>query len=480
MAFGCLAASRRCYSEQVRGAERPQSCFAPPRGRAGAPCGCGRHRSAPALPPVHPRVKPTRAQGKFRRNAASISTGPAMRRLALSFSRLHGASFGRDAEALLRGLPAITMKRQPAALYLSSGVTSGEKSLEFRRAESRRCNGQGAAGWIRLARRSRRGHHHRERARPGVRLRPEEDPAGERRRLASCSASARTRSSSSRSRASSARRRLRSSRPPCARSSSEGVTRDAVLNPRSARGRGDPDHPERIARPRDADGKVIGAIGILRDMRELDKARAYAAAADRRTRPTRCSSPTSKGKIIQANDAVFPAARLPPGRGRRAVALALHQPGGDARVHGARWTRSVERGVTRNAVLNPRSAAGEVIPTSLNASALRDADGKVIGAIGILRDMRELDKARAYAQRLIDERPRPGVRLRPRGQDPPGQRRRSPSCSASARTRSSSSRCRASSAPRRRASSPPRLREVVERGVTRNARAEPALPLPAR
>ena len=38
----------------------------------------------------------------------------------------------------------------------------------------------------------------------------------------------------------------------------------------------------------------------------------------------------------------------------------------------------------------------EVIPTSLNASALRDADGKVIGAIGILRDMRELDKARAY------------------------------------------------------------------------------------
>src|SRR5438046_10693632 len=67
----------------------------------------------------------------------------------------------------------------------------------------------------------------------------------------------------------------------------------------------------------------------------------------------------------------------------------------------------VERGVTRNAVLNPRSAAGEVIPTSLNASALRDADGKVIGAIGMLRDMRELDKARAYAQRLIDDAPDP-------------------------------------------------------------------------
>ena len=52
----------------------------------------------------------------------------------------------------------------------------------------------------------------------------------------------------------------------------------------------------------------------------------------------------------------------------------------------------IERGVTRNARLNPRSASGEVIPTTLNASALRDTDGKVIGAIGILRDMRAYEK----------------------------------------------------------------------------------------
>ena len=52
----------------------------------------------------------------------------------------------------------------------------------------------------------------------------------------------------------------------------------------------------------------------------------------------------------------------------------------------------VERGVTRNARLNPRSASGEIIPTTLNASALRDADGKVIGAIGILRDMRAYER----------------------------------------------------------------------------------------
>src|SRR5260370_851247 len=67
----------------------------------------------------------------------------------------------------------------------------------------------------------------------------------------------------------------------------------------------------------------------------------------------------------------------------------------------------IERGAMRNTRLNPRSASGEVIPTSLNASALRDADGKVIGAIGILRDMRELDKALAYADSLIKNAPDP-------------------------------------------------------------------------
>ena len=52
----------------------------------------------------------------------------------------------------------------------------------------------------------------------------------------------------------------------------------------------------------------------------------------------------------------------------------------------------VERGVTRNARLNPRSARGEVIPTTLNASALRGPDGGAIGAIGILRDMRAYER----------------------------------------------------------------------------------------
>ncbi|HEV8642829.1 MAG TPA: PAS domain-containing protein [Methylomirabilota bacterium] len=40
----------------------------------------------------------------------------------------------------------------------------------------------------------------------------------------------------------------------------------------------------------------------------------------------------------------------------------------------------VECGVSRDAQLNPHTASGEVIPTRLNASALRDANRRVIGA----------------------------------------------------------------------------------------------------
>src|SRR3989442_1638736 len=65
----------------------------------------------------------------------------------------------------------------------------------------------------------------------------------------------------------------------------------------------------------------------------------------------------------------------------------------------------VERGVTRNARLNPRRASGQGIPTTLNASALRDPDGKEIGAIGSLRDMRDFDKDGAYGETLIKVAP---------------------------------------------------------------------------
>jgi PAS domain S-box-containing protein len=183
-----------------------------------------------------------------------------------------------------------------------------------------------------------------------------------------------------------------------------GVTRDAVLNPRSASGEVIPTSLNASAL-RDGDGNVIGAIGVLRDMRELDKARAYAERLIEDA-PDPVFVSDLDGKILQANEAV---SQLLGFRQDEVVeqSVARFISAEETREFTAALREVVERGVTRNAVLNPRSASGEVIPTSLNASALRDSEGNVIGAIGVLRDMRELDKARAYAESLIENAPDP-------------------------------------------------------------------------
>src|SRR5205085_778098 len=168
-----------------------------------------------------------------------------------------------------------------------------------------------------------------------------------------------------------------------------GVTRNAVLNPRSASGEVIPTSLNAAAL-RDAEGNVIGAIGVLRDMRELDKARAYAERLIEDA-PDPVFVSDLEGKILQANEAVFSLLGF---RKDEVVEQSLSRfiSPEETREFTAAVREVVERGVTRNAVLNPRSASGEVIPTTLNASALRDVDSKVIGAIGILRDMREYEQ----------------------------------------------------------------------------------------
>src|SRR5207237_1223157 len=113
-----------------------------------------------------------------------------------------------------------------------------------------------------------------------------------------------------------------------------------------------------------------------------------------------------EGKILQANDAVSQLLGFRPDELIEQSLSKFISPE-ETREFTAALREVVEKGVTRNARLNPRSASGEVIPTTLNASALRDPEGWVIGAIGILRDMRELDKARAYAESLIKNAPDP-------------------------------------------------------------------------
>ena len=168
-----------------------------------------------------------------------------------------------------------------------------------------------------------------------------------------------------------------------------GATRNARLNPRSASGEIIPTTLNASAL-RDTDGKVIGAIGILRDMRELDKALAYSDSLIKNA-PDPVFVSDLEGRIQQANDAVYELLGFRPDEVLEQSLSRFISPE-ETREFLAALREVIERGVTRNARLNPRSASGEVIPTTLNASALRDTDGRVIGAIGILRDMRAYEK----------------------------------------------------------------------------------------
>src|SRR5947207_7029270 len=73
-----------------------------------------------------------------------------------------------------------------------------------------------------------------------------------------------------------------------------------------------------------------------------------------------------EGKILQANEAV---SQLLGFRQDEVVEQSLSDfiSPEETREFTAALREGVERGVTRNAVLNPRPAPGEVIPTSLNA-----------------------------------------------------------------------------------------------------------------
>src|SRR5213594_3705884 len=168
-----------------------------------------------------------------------------------------------------------------------------------------------------------------------------------------------------------------------------GVSRNVRLHPGSASGEVIPTTLNASAL-RGSSGEVIGVVGILRDMRELDKARAYAESLIKNA-PDPVFVSDLQGKILQANDAVYTLLGF---RKDEVLEQSLSRfiSVEETREFMAALREVVARGVTRNARLNPRSASGEIIPTTLNASALRDLDGKVIGAIGILRDMRAYER----------------------------------------------------------------------------------------
>jgi len=182
-----------------------------------------------------------------------------------------------------------------------------------------------------------------------------------------------------------------------------GVSRNVRLHPGSASGEVIPTTLNASAL-RGSSGEVIGVVGILRDMRELDKARAYAESLIKNA-PDPVFVSDLQGKILQANDAVYTLLGF---RKDEVLEQSLSRfiSVEETREFMAALREVVARGVTRNARLNPRSASGEIIPTTLNASALRDPDGTVIGAIGILRDMRAYEmvvRALEESRRKLDD-----------------------------------------------------------------------------
>src|SRR4249919_1343438 len=73
-----------------------------------------------------------------------------------------------------------------------------------------------------------------------------------------------------------------------------------------------------------------------------------------------------EGKILQANSAVFALLGFRPDELIEQSLSRIISPE-ETREFMAALDEVVEHGVTRNAVLNPRTATGEVIPTTLNA-----------------------------------------------------------------------------------------------------------------
>src|SRR5260370_864224 len=89
-----------------------------------------------------------------------------------------------------------------------------------------------------------------------------------------------------------------------------------------------------------------------------------------------------EAKILTANDAVYELLGFRPDEVLE-QSLSRFISSQETSEFLAALREVIERGVTRNSRLNPRSASGEVIPTSLNASSLRDTDARVIGPLGI-------------------------------------------------------------------------------------------------
>src|SRR5256884_5300297 len=125
-------------------------------------------------------------------------------------------------------------------------------------------------------------------------------------------------------------------------------------------------------------------------MRELDKARAYAESLIK-IAPDPVFVSGLDGKSLQANDAVFALLGFRPDELIEQSLSRIISPE-ETRAFLAALREVVERGVTRNARLNPRSASGEVIPTTLDrkSTRLNSSHGYISYAVFCLKKKKTL------------------------------------------------------------------------------------------
>jgi len=236
-----------------------------------------------------------------------------------------------------------------------------------------------------------------------------------------------------------------------------GVTREPVLNPRSASVR-DRSRPASTP-PRFAFGR---ANVIVRDRAAV----ARECASWRRSAPSgelieNAPDPVvrrsqhvaqGRGEDSSANDAVSELARLPQGRGCWNAALSLLQSAPRRRRSYRRTARVVDARRHPRRLSSPAQRLRlDSIPTSLKrlrAFAIFEG-ANVIGAIGVLRDMRGVGEGASPTRTSPDrERARPGCSsLDLEGRFLQANDARLRAARPSARTRSSDSRSRASSVP---------------------------------
>src|SRR5256885_1072206 len=115
-----------------------------------------------------------------------------------------------------------------------------------------------------------------------------------------------------------------------------------------------------------------------------------------------------EGKILSANDAVY---ELLGFRTDEVLEQSLSRfiSPEETREFFASFYELLVRKGSRSGLLNSRIEKRDVMPMILIALVLRAPEGKEIVAIGILRDMRELDKALTYADSLIKNAPDPVI-----------------------------------------------------------------------